>query len=525
MMTDAQDAMFFTVLSRSQSVPSNARSRAFLRVDDWNDWFQYQTLYWLGYADDQGEYHSIGSVKIGEFGLEEGRPHVPNRFDGLDERFFSVGQDDSYYTGLNEFGPALRDQILAGLRDVAADRALFERAIGEDVMQRSLLRSVSAVTVRGQYSRLVRGDARLTSYEFVYIAPSGQAEGSPPLSLEFVVEPDSNPPTNIHVLIGRNGVGKTFLLDRMARALISLSPDGGREEYGMFVPSDSLLGPEAPFANLVSVTFSAFDPFEPLPSVPGSSSIRYSYVGLKMLSDSESQPPGTKTPADLVDEFVSSLSGQRMRPRLLRWRKVIDMLDADPVFRQTEIASLADLAEDNILVDRARYMFQRLSSGHKIVLLMLTRLVELLEEQTLVLIDEPEAHLHPPLLSAFIRVLSDLLVQRNAVALVATHSPVVLQEIPRTCIHKLRRSGSQMVAERPRIETFGENVGVLTREVFELEVTHTGFHRLLCDAADETLDYESIVAHFDGQLGAEARAIARALVAVRRSDVDRQGSQ
>ena len=38
-------------------------------------------------------------------------------------------------------------------------------------------------------------------------------------------------------------------------------------------------------------------------------------------------------------------------------------------------------------------IFKDLSSGHKIVLLTLTRLVEKVEEKTLVLIDEPEAHL------------------------------------------------------------------------------------------------------------------------------------
>jgi predicted ATP-dependent endonuclease of OLD family len=67
-----------------------------------------------------------------------------------------------------------------------------------------------------------------------------------------------------------------------------------------------------------------------------------------------------------------------------------------------------------------------------------TRLVESVEERTLVLLDEPESHLHPPLLSAFVRALSDLLVNRNGAAIIATHSPVVLQEVPRECVWRLR---------------------------------------------------------------------------------------
>ncbi|MFE0908059.1 AAA family ATPase [Streptomyces rochei] len=148
----------------------------------------------------------------------------------------------------------------------------------------------------------------------------------------------------------------------------------------------------------------------------------------------------------------------------------------------------------------------------------MTRLVEHVGERTLVLIDEPETHLHPPLLSAFIRVLSDLLTERNGLAIVATHSPVVLQEVPAHCVWKLRRYGDHLAADRPSIETFGENVGILTHEVFGLEVTDTGFHRDLSVLVDEGLSYEGILDRFQGRLGGEARIIARSLIAARELD-------
>ena len=40
------------------------------------------------------------------------------------------------------------------------------------------------------------------------------------LSMEFQVDPDSEPRTNIHAIIGRNGVGKGFLLRDMSRSLL-----------------------------------------------------------------------------------------------------------------------------------------------------------------------------------------------------------------------------------------------------------------------------------------------------------------
>lgn len=76
---------------------------------------------------------------------------------------------------------------------------------------------------------------------------------------------------------------------------------------------------------------------------------------------------------------------------------------------------------------------------------------------------------------------------------------------------KLLRHGDQFTAHRPAIETFGENVGFLTHEVFGLEVTDTGFHRNLSRTVNDGLSYQEILEHFRGRLGGEARIIARSL--------------
>ena len=160
--------------------------------------------------------------------------------------------------------------------------------------------------------------------------------------------------------------------------------------------------------------------------------------------------------------------------------------------------------------------FSRLSSGHKVVLLIISCCVDKLEEQSIVLLDEPENHLHPPLLSAFIRALSHLLVDRNGVAIISTHSPVVLQEVPSSCVWALYRSGDYLTAERLSVETFGTSIGTLTSEVFGLEVTDSGFHKLLCDAVERNDDYDSIVDEFEDKLGSEARVLLRTLLATKK---------
>lgn len=73
-----------------------------------------------------------------------------------------------------------------------------------------------------------------------------------------------------------------------------------------------------------------------------------------------------------------------------------------------------------------------------------------------------------------------------------------------------------MAVSRPETETFGENVGTLTREVFGLEVTDTGFYRMVREKAERATRYSAVSAEFDDQLGGEAMALLRAYFAVRR---------
>ena len=68
---------------------------------------------------------------------------------------------------------------------------------------------------------------------------------------------------------------------------------------------------------------------------------------------------------------------------------------------------------------------------------------------------------------------------------------------------------------RPNIETFGENVGVLTREVFGLEVIKSGFHKLLTKEVSTGKSYEEILFNFNEQLGTEAKILLKTLVRIR----------
>jgi hypothetical protein len=92
--------------------------------------------------------------------------------------------------------------------------------------------------------------------------------------------------------------------------------------------------------------------------------------------------------------------------------------------------------------------------------------------------------------------------------------------VPKSCVWKLRRAGAEVAVDRPEIETFGENVSVLTREVFGLEVTRSGFHKMLEDSVADHASYESALESFKNELGAEAKAILRGLFAAKHAELE-----
>lgn len=414
----------------------------------------------------------------------------------------------------------MRVGFLEAMRDCAFSLPILEAHIAEPVMQESLLRYVDTSRVRERLHRLARGEVALSSYSFEYQLPLDPQALTPPPVLGFAVVPDSLPATNIHVLIGRNGVGKTRCFDLLARAFLGLPADDPSQAVGSLrnVATDpfGLVGGDGDpgFAGLVTVSFSAFDFRGPLRDDTEGVK-RYAYIGLVTHEAPDGGPaadpraPRIKNVHELAYQFGTSVLACQEGVRRGRWEDALRTLEGDPLFAEVAVATLADYREPD-LEQRARALFRKLSSGHAAVLLAITRLVELVEEKSLVLVDEPESHMHPPLLAAFVRALSDLLINRNGVAIIATHSPVVLQEVPRSCAWKLGRAGRESRVDRPELETFGENVGTLTREVFGLEVTRTGFHRLIAERV-QGRTYEQVLALFGGQLGAEGRALARAL--------------
>lgn len=501
----------------------NTPDAVYLLNDNWDDWFEFETVYGVYY---QNKY--MGSIKIGRKGQTERRASLPPLFDKLPDDYFSLGLSANYYANLKQYNE--RIDILSALNDVAYNLDLFEDIRTERVTQISLLRDISSSTVRGQFHRIADGGAILTDYDFKYILPDIDFISGKNQELIFQVDANNNiPSSNIHVLIGNNGIGKTTMIKGILQALLFKD---GFEEYGKIET-----GWGETFSNIVNISFSAFDN----PICKGditNNIIPYTYIGL-IYAQYDQDGKYKKFAkynqiSTLFFENYYQIISSNTKKEL--WNRSINILESDTTFKDLDIkkwgvqdsykfweikkaypkqSKESEVQYKNRLKEEyyksiVKKYFSKLSSGHKNILLTLVSLVNNVEEKTLVILDEPEEHLHPPLVSAFIRALSVLLTYRNGVAIIATHSPVIVQEVPKKCVWIIRRKGKYRLFDRPEIETFGENLGELTTEIFSYDVENSGFHALLKEVAQKTNTYEQALSSFNGELGNEAKSILRA---------------
>lgn len=514
--------ILFKVANPTEGTDDTNKDVVYLINNDWDDWFEFETVYVVKY---RGCY--IGRTRIGRKNQTERRASLESCFYELPKDFFSLGVNVDYYSNLKKY-PQKRSEILQALHDMAFDLSLLQENASERVTTVSLLRDLSISTVRGQLHRIADGGAELTDYDFKYIMPDINVNTGENNYIDFKVDANNNlPASNIHVLIGNNGIGKTTLIRNMLGVLLRNDNGYGKIETGW----------GENFANIVNISFSAFD--SPICQLDAEkSSIPYTYIGLVQARMEDGKRKLYAQSYDsLTDVFLDHYHTIiRSTTKKELWKRAISLLETDSTFSELNILGwlvkdderFSEIRntlkqEDNetdiqykIRIDR-EYLrkvvgeaFRQYSSGHKNILLTMVGLIDKVEEKTLVILDEPEEHLHPPLVAAFIRALSDLLKYRNGVAIIATHSPVIVQEVPKKCVWKIRRNGKYVSYERPLIETFGENIGELTTEIFSYDLQNTGFHNVLKEVANSKSSYERALRAFHGELGNEAKSILRA---------------
>ena len=313
--------------------PHSGKNRFYFCRDDWDD-YTYKTTFDAYFYDSTGVCQYIGQIKIGYCEMSQNTrvyDEIPKQFERLPDKFFSLGQSTDYYENIARLGDYFRCEIMIALNDVAFNKTLFEKVKNERVMSASLMRDVTMFSIQNQLHRMANGGAKLTTYQFSYhIKNSIFDTGNSTIDLDFSVIPNSNPPSNIHVLIGRNGTGKTHLLKSMIQSIHSNNPVNSFQFDNI---GDYRYSAAEQFANTLCVAFSPFDNYPTSQEI--CSSIPYTYIGLD------------KTSGDLLasieNQFIESFNACMSTPeKKRRWKQTIDILKSDPMFTESGIDSFAD---------------------------------------------------------------------------------------------------------------------------------------------------------------------------------------
>ena len=386
-----------------------------------------------------------------------------------------LGQELGYYKNLKTLFPKEYIDLLKRLNDIAVFDDLRERFIDEDGVQTSLLRFSSAEKALHEAKDVVVDSLKtIKDISFKYQVVMPYTTTSAMLNFDFKQDPEL--PYRINALIGKNGTGKTQLLSRLANSLSGYTDE---LEKNIFVDH------RPPVDKVMSISYSAFDRFRKPPEDREERSV-FSYVYCGIQSEH-----GTLSISQLQKNLQDAYSTIKKRGREGVWHDVLaELMECE--HRET-IQLIADEQFDAV----------NLSSGQHILICTMTELIANIENESILLFDEPEIHLHPYAISNTIRMFYRLLEKFNSYAIFSTHSPLILQEIPSKYIQILDRIDGILTIRRPDVECFGNNINEIISDVFDVTATESNYRTILMNLS-KTKSYDDIVQIFGGQLGLNA---------------------
>ena len=477
--------------------PANADFPCFtLNQDRWND-YGWKTLFHLIYWPKPYHPTEVGDVKILQENPSdsildpEGKiadaTRLPAFFDTLGPEYASLGQEVAYYERLRDLGD-LGLVILSALRDVVYDVSARDRFATTEPFQKSLLRNSEAVHNFEKAGALF-ARARVTTGRVKKFTFTHQVEGfGVPHRVECDFTEIGSIPYRTMAFIGKNGTGKTAVMAELAWQISGMAEqrtgfDGARPE----------------FSRLIVVSYSPFGPFR----FPERAFSSYRYCGFNM--------GGLGPDVTLYQRILSAVEAIRESERVEQWK--LALRDAG-LLQNEPLLTTFDLAEPTASLPD---VIRNLSSGHFIAFSFLTEIVAHLLSDSLLLMDEPELYLHPNLVSGVMRALETLLGVNsfNSYAIVATHSPIVVQEIPSRSVRVFSREDNEPHCITPGFECFGENLTTIVNQIFGATRVDKNYMQILNELSVGR-SAEQIDSLFGGKLGMNAMAYLNSLESERR---------
>lgn len=443
-----------------------------LEEDRWNDWFTYYTKFLLLYKKDENNGEKIGMLKLMNRGADKTAAVLPNEFLKLGDDWCSIGMEYEYYGSLKKSFSTTYQSVLYALRDTALFPSIYEAFEDDPCFNNSLLRkepyssnpSLLLDSVRYRLQGIKVDSYYKFSYE--YEPPYAKKDGddhSTIIDFDFTYNVPFE--QRIYGVIGKNGSGKTTMLSKIAQSFQ--------------MANDKCIMPRKPLYNKVmSISFSVFDSF-PLPE--SDARFNYRYLGLKHKEGDMLQ--------NLRTELRTHLIGINSKGRTMNWCNFL----REVLHEQLSTVITQEAGENNIDVEAVMQCLQKLSSGENLLIYVFTSLLDEIKQNTLILFDEPEMHLHPNAISSLIQYLYELLEQYNSFCILATHSPLVIQEIPSDNVIIFKREQSDLVVQTLPYETYSQDLTTVTEEVFGDVRPQRSHYKTLKRLANSIRDYDEII--------------------------------
>lgn len=520
----------------------------FLEKNEWDD-FGYHTMYHLHATSKltSEDHVYLGYIRIMKHGQEEHDIYLLNKqqrkqvvFSELPEDFVSLTTSIDVFKGLNKYlSQAERLQFVKQMHLILNEESKYYKMVHEeDCFITSLLRD----TTMDNYS-LKKGISLLLDKATYYNLQLksikikfANADESTYLNFSCLPNIQTNYiPNGIITFIGKNGSGKSTSIYNLAKLMYAYPDQRFRlkDKIGEVDPNDIGIN------KLFLLSYSTFDNFV-LPGIGGedyrvileglkNNDGRFVFCGIrnvkkefetilenpqketyeKLFEDTRLDATSLKPIKVLADEFVKAMSDlEHDNFRYKIWEKIESK-------SRRNFPEIQDLMNELfILGDEDRKLqFLHLSTGYKYFFHSLAHVIAYIEEDSLVLFDEPENHIHPPMLSFMISSLRSILIEYQSVMLVATHSPVIVQETFSKNVFVVRRYEGKTVISHPKIETYGANISEITSEVFDLTTDITKYYDAFESIYDklegeenwQSVDdmVESVEKHLDGAISSQ----------------------
>ena len=490
-----------------------------LYKDSWND-YGYTTLYHVRFFKDSPVPEKIGFLKI--LHGKNTDTILPEKFDDLSEEYCSLGTTDYYYKMRKCFKNETED-ILQKLSDCAINEDVRDKFVDSEGFKDSLLRYTSSEKGLAEGKNIINGHSSEFNSSFSFDCEIGNFDNEHSISFNF--EKSKFLPNRIICLIGKNGSGKTQYLSKLALGMSgqNLTLKRGFNDGRPF------------FSRVIAISYSIFDSFEKPKSTISSKDYDYgekfSYVYCGFIETSERILSYEEIQVQLYESILKIMEMGKIKEwseslsPLFNEKILSDLINEIRINERIYEIFMDDLLEDlekeieinikdynvsirNIfkkIVNVRKFLYT--SSGQGITLNCVTDVYANIRDETLIIFDEPETHLHPNAIYQLISILYEILNKTNSYAIIATHSPIIIQQIPSKYVRILSEIDNYVTIKPPSLETFGENLTSLTNEIFGNNM-HEEYYKKILEQIAKTPTFRTeinIDEVFEGDLSLNAR--------------------